>query len=158
MSKSGGKISVLFVCTGNTCRSAMAESIFRAFVKKNALKEEFTISSAGLSVKVGEDMNDLAKKALSVISVKPHRHKARVLTKTLIARASLIVCMTEEHKRIIRSEKALTVGEITARGNVPDPYGRGEDAYLAVCDYLNSTVKETLNKAREYHQKFKLKK
>jgi protein-tyrosine-phosphatase len=136
----------------------MAESIFRSAIEKRGLKELYSVSSAGLSVKVGEGMNEQAKAALGDLCVKPHRHKARVLTKNLIARASLIVCMTDEHKRVIRSEKALTVGEITGRGNVPDPYGLGRGEYLAVADYLLSSLEEILIKAKEFAEKLKIKK
>lgn len=144
---------ILFICTGNTCRSAMAESVFRHEIKARGLSEQFAVSSAGLYVRPGDKMNDNAVVALKNKKITVHRHRARVLTKTLIARATLIVCMTAEHKATVKSKKALTVGEITGRGDVPDPYGYGVEIYERVLDYLRSTVDAVFEKTKEFAQK-----
>lgn len=143
-------IRILFVCTGNTCRSAMAESIFKSEIKKRGLVGQYSVSSAGLYVKVGDKMNDTAKVALKNCGITPHSHKARVLTKTLLSRASLVVCMTQEHKNTIKNAKVLTVGDITKRGDVPDPYGYGVEVYQKVIEYLNSAVDEIFFTAKEF--------
>ena len=156
--KVASKIRVLFVCTGNTCRSAMAESIFRQRMEEPEIKRAFAVSSAGIYAKLGDKMNDEAKTALRAMGIKPHRHKARALTNALIARATLIVCMTDEHKTAVKSEKAISISEITERGSLLDPYGRGEAEYLAAAEYLLSAVDSILIKAKDFAEKINIKK
>ena len=156
--KVASKIRVLFVCTGNTCRSAMAESIFRQRMEEPDIKRAFAVSSAGICARLGDKMNDEAKSALRARGIKPHRHKARVLTNALIARATLIVCMTDEHKTAVNSNKAISIGEITERGSLLDPYGRGADEYAAAVDYLLSAMDNILIKAKSFAEKINIKK
>lgn len=120
----------------------MAESIMRCEIKRRGLDGVLAVSSAGLFVKTGEPMNAEAKVVLKAMGIAPHRHKARVLTETLLRRAALVVCMTAEHKQRVISAVSLpegrivTVAEITGGNDIADPFGLGEDAYRRVAEYL----------------------
>ena len=147
------KIKITFVCTGNTCRSAMAESVLRHELKKRKLSDKFTISSAGLYVKEGEDMNPTAKIALKNNKISPHRHRAKVLTETAVKRATVLVCMTSEHKERVNSDKAFTVAEITGGNDVYDPFGLGVEAYERTLKYLIYACDDIINFAQKLADK-----
>ena len=138
------KIRILMVCTGNTCRSAMAESIYKAEIKRRGLSDRFTVSSAGLRVNDGDKMNPYAREALKILGYRPHAHKARQLTENKVKNSTLVVCMTEEQKRAIGTKNVCTVGEVTGGGDVADPYGAGITEYLRAARYIVYSVEEVL--------------
>ncbi|MFR5062943.1 MAG: low molecular weight protein arginine phosphatase [Christensenellales bacterium] len=138
------KIRILFVCTGNTCRSAMAESIFRSEIKRRGLSGRFAVSSAGLTVNPGEEMNPTARVALTELGYRPHKHRSQALTLIKAASSDLIVCMTAAHKALINLENVYTVGEITGGGDVSDPYGLPAEEYIRAAKYIEYSVDEVL--------------
>ena len=76
-------INILFVCTGDTCRSTMASAITKSKIKERNLKN-LMCSSAGLFVGKEVDINENAKKALKRMNVRVPRHKATQLTEDKI--------------------------------------------------------------------------
>jgi protein-tyrosine-phosphatase len=93
---------ILFVCTGNTARSPIAQALCTAAIAErlNLSRTELaargiTIASAGVRARVGAPMKPDAVAALGSIGVEPHDHIARQLTHDLAARATAIYCMTE---------------------------------------------------------------
>lgn len=139
------KINVLFVCTGNTCRSAMACYIFRYFLQKKRKLSLYTVSSAGIAAENGAPMSENAQAALALLGVPVKKpHKAQQLTVAAARKADLIVCMTERHKQALGSfaSKALSVAALTGGGDVPDPYGGDLQTYLKTANYLTYAAED----------------
>ena len=142
---------IIFVCTGNTCRSPMAEFIFKAYAKKNRLTG-ITVSSAGLSAE-GE-ITPEARAALAYLDVPFTKRKAKQLNSTMVTKNDLVVCMTASHKHAIVAhmgnlKKVVTVGELTGGKDVGDPYGQDIETYVAVAKYLQYASKEIADALNE---------
>lgn len=140
------KRTVLFVCTGNTCRSAMAESIFKQFLTKKRLGAKYRVVSAGLQAETGSDMPPAAKEALRMLGYKMRKHAAKQVTGATAQKADLIVCMSAWHKNALAAfgDKVKTMGEITGAHDVPDPYGMPVEVYKGVAEYLQYACDDIL--------------
>ncbi len=119
---------ILFVCTGNTCRSPMAEAALKAELKKRKIKW-YSVRSAGLAVKKGDGLNPQSALCLEERGIPAPIHTARVLTQKMLAEAEAVVCMTEAQRERLSSYPNVTsMHQLTGR-EIPDPYGRGIKAY-----------------------------
>jgi len=83
---------VLFVCTGNTCRSPMAEAVFRQMVAGSALAGQVSVSSAGTRAYEGDPVTPAALAALAQHGIR-HQGAARRLTPALLRQVDLVVVL-----------------------------------------------------------------
>ncbi|MBU5594857.1 low molecular weight protein arginine phosphatase [Amphibacillus sp. MSJ-3] len=97
-------MKVLFICTGNTCRSPMAEAILQD-------KSDYQVKSAGIFAQPGTPTNE---KAIAALKSK-HIHfngSSQPLTNTLVEWADLILTMTNQHKYTVVSQFTQAHGKI----------------------------------------------
>lgn len=141
--------SVLFVCTGNTCRSPMAEGIFRKAVKENSTL--VSLGSAGVAAYDGDQISPETAAELERRGAGLAEFRSRSVTKQMLESASHVFAMTESHLySLIRSfpdfaDKCYLVCdflEINGQSgmDVPDPIGMGARAYKQVGEVFEHAI------------------
>ena len=96
MSSTKTNLNVLFVCTGNICRSPMADQILEQLAKKHNLP--ISVSSAGVAAMTGDPMTRESADAMAERGYKPGAHKARDLTPAILTSSDLVITMTLDHR------------------------------------------------------------
>ncbi|OQY27593.1 MAG: hypothetical protein B6244_10040 [Candidatus Cloacimonetes bacterium 4572_55] len=144
-------INILFVCTGNTCRSAMAEGLLRRYIPSE-IRKYVQVSSAG-SMGDGYPGTDLAIFACREVGIDISGHSSRLITEEIIQTSDLILTMTRIHKEQVlfidprAHTKTFLIAEYAGLGggrDVGDPIGGEIDLYRRTRDELTAYIHKFL--------------
>lgn len=144
---------ILFVCSGNTCRSCIAEVIAKAMARELPVdsRSEIEFDSAGIAAVDGERASRYAREALSQIGLSAEEHRAKMLTEEMIRKADLVLTMQRHHRDFIRNyfsyaaDRTFTLREF-AYGkhgdlDIQDPYGMDLTTYINTRDEIHDALK-----------------
>ncbi|MBQ9545311.1 MAG: low molecular weight protein arginine phosphatase [Clostridia bacterium] len=129
-------MKVLFVCTGNTCRSPMAEYIARDEAEKRGIDAVF--SSAGLFP--GSRLSSGARAAIKKLTGIDASHDPRPVTNKDFEQADLVIGISSSHAGAIRNLFGDREGLISMPEDIPDPFGCDDEEYLACAEKIKEGI------------------
>nr|WP_092070696.1 low molecular weight protein arginine phosphatase [Dendrosporobacter quercicolus]NSL48344.1 low molecular weight protein arginine phosphatase [Dendrosporobacter quercicolus DSM 1736]SDM13804.1 protein-tyrosine phosphatase [Dendrosporobacter quercicolus] len=146
-------LRILFVCTGNTCRSPMAEAILKEKVRQHQLEDKIRVFSAGVAAGAEAPASTGAYLAMSAKGIDLTSHYSRQLLPKDVEAADLVLTMTAGHKGAVlhivpsAGDKLYTLAEFAGgAGQVTDPFGGSAEIYQACAAQIEQLLEQAWEK------------
>jgi len=156
------KVSVVFVCMGNICRSPTAEAVFRHYVENAGLSRHILIDSAGThDYHIGHPPDSRAQRAAQQRGYDMSKLRGRQVVEGDFRRFDYVLAMDKANLAIlqritpsdsnIRARLFLEYARHHAEREVPDPYYGGTDGFERVLDMVEDAAQGLLEEIRQRH-------
>jgi len=141
---------VLFICTGNTCRSPMAEALF---LHRLGSEEQWEACSAGIYAGAGTPASANSIEAMRELGIDLSNHRSQPLSAKLVQQTDLIVTMTAGHRFEILQDfpevgnrvfLIKSFGTSKVPTDISDPFGRSLDVYRKIRDEIDRALSDLI--------------
>ena len=148
---------ILFVCTGNTCRSVMAQGLLKNMLKKEGI-ENVKVSSAGTAALSSYGIYGILEKVLKEEDIEISNHKPIQVTAEIVKDADLVLVMEKRHKEAILEmapeveNRVFLLKEFAGEKenlDIPDPIGQPEEAYRSRLQEIKEYLLKILEKIKK---------
>lgn len=136
-------MQITFICTGNTCRSPMAQGICRKILDDRGI-DGITVKSCGLAAFPGDCASPNAIKAAAKLGADISAHRSSQISRYIIDETDVAVCMTESHKNALRTV-APDCRILVPNGGITDPYGGDEAVYDECAAELKAYIEKLID-------------
>ena len=136
-------MKILFVCTGNTCRSPMAEALAKILFPK------YDFSSAGLYVNQNDSVSANAVLAIKNYGIDISEHKPTQLTVEKATEYDYIIPMTSSHKQVLLANGINPDKILMFKDEISDPFGGSLETYLFCAEQLKNNIKITIGELND---------
>jgi protein-tyrosine phosphatase len=147
-------MKILFVCTGNMCRSPSAELLLKKRLKEEGISG-VEVSSAGVGADDGRPCPEDTLEALNRRGVDGRSHRSRMLTAEVVRTSDLILAMTEAHQTVVEIRFPAAAGKVDLLksyagrcGDVDDPFDGGSEAQDMCLAEIAEAVEGILRKVK----------
>lgn len=134
---------IVFICTGNTCRSPMAQGLFQKLLAERGI-DSITCDSAGLFAAEGEPAALNAVIAAEELGADLSQHRSKTLPPELLQTADLFVVMMPNHAGVLKSAGVPEERIRVLGGGIGDPYGGDIELYRASRDQIYNALQDLL--------------
>ena len=131
--------NILFVCTGNTCRSPMAKAIFEQLQAERRL-DGYESDSAGLAASPGDAASANAVEVMAEWGIDLVSHRSKAVTGELLEQVDIIVAMTPSHKFALESAGVPEEKIIVLQQGIMDPYHGSIEVYRNCRDQIKAAL------------------
>lgn len=139
---------IIFVCTGATCRSPMAEAILKHKLKLNNITD-VCVSCAGIMAEPNTKTNINTVLALKNMGVAVKTKPAKQLTKSMVTENTLIIAITKNHAEYVKNvARVMSLSDFNSGMDIPDPYGQDLIVYERCAKILDFICDEIVEKIK----------
>lgn len=143
-------VTIIAVCTANICRSPVVEAVLQDRLKERGFKE-WQVQSAGTWAQNGQAASRYSQEILAEQGLDISGHSSQVISRDLLEKANLVLCLAEGHAEALRTEfpdqadKIFLLTEmIGQRYSISDPYGGPRFAYERMVEEVTGLIEDGL--------------
>lgn len=145
-------MKILFVCTGNTCRSPMAEGFLNYYKNRDGLN--LLVDSAGIFTETGLPIGKNSIDAMAQIGIDISAYRSKKIDQELLSQQDLVLTMGESHKMFLKENFSFNIEKLYSlkeyvyqiEDDVVDPYGGDLTTYIDTRDEIRALVEKIVEK------------